>query len=417
MTSTTAVILAGGKGTRSADPTQAKLAQEIGGQSLMAWHVDILQKSPINEVLVVAGHLGDQVRSLCESLEAHDLDVTVIQESDPQGTVAALRRAAESSSASNFLVLLGDILLSFPIEDFLSSWKSSGKGVGVCVHPSTHPDDSDAVFESFDGVVHAVPKSNRDSSTPNMSSTGVFALSRAAINTYQNETDIGSDLLVSAAQGQDLYAHVSSHYFRDTGTPTRLESAREDCESGAFEQRGQLLPRPAIFLDRDGVINPTSPEVYSASDFTLIPGVAQSIHAANQAGVPVFVVTNQPGIAKGFMTFETHEQIRAVMDQLLGQDGAFIDEYAYCPHYPYAGFEGEVPELKVLCTCRKPEPGLITQLASAHKIDLEKSFMIGDHQRDELAANAAGLPFIYSGQGLELEPPQAILSALEQITC
>ncbi len=282
------------------------------------------------------------------------------------------------------------------MDEFVYRWRSSGKGVAVCVHPSTHPDDSDAVFESSDGVVHAVSKGDRDSTIPNMSSAGVFALTRDAVMRYHTEVDIGSDLLVSAAQASDLYPHVSSHYFRDTGTPERLKAARTDFDSGAFARRGSLLPRPAIFLDRDGIINPAFPEVYQPSDFALIPGVADSIRAANQSGVPVFVVTNQPGIAKGFMTFETHEQVRATMDQLLSRSGGYIDDYAFCPHYPEAGCMagGRGIEGEMLLSQARAGPDHPISVNAQHRSGPD--IMIRDHKRDKHAAQAAGVAFILS---------------------
>ena len=109
-----AVVLAGGRGTRSADPSRAKLAQVIDGASLMEWHLQLLQGTLITEALVIAGHAGDQVQKLIDGIDHHGMDVRVIHEQEQQGTVAALKFAAENSNATEFLVILGDILMSFP---------------------------------------------------------------------------------------------------------------------------------------------------------------------------------------------------------------------------------------------------------------------------------------------------------------
>ena len=392
-----AVVLAGGRGTRSADPTVAKLAQTIGEDSLMAWHMRLLENSQINEVLVVAGHLGEQVQQLCDSIKHDALTVTVVHEEEQQGTVAALRLAAEHTTANEFLVVLGDILMSFRVDAFLDAWRSSGKQVAVIVHPSSHPEDSDAAFASHDGSVRVVPKAAPRHHIPNMSSTGLFAITREGLERYRAQRDFGSSVLPEAAAQHDLLAYVSSHYFKDTGTTERLAAARSDHDREAFARRGTTALRPALFLDRDGVINPVQPEIYTPGDYTLLPGVGAAIREANRHGIPVIVVTNQPGVAKGLMTFETHEAIRARMDRLLGEQGAFVDDYVFCPHHPDAGFEGEVVELKRACDCRKPAPEMAKVAAAQHHLDLARSIMVGDTARDEGLAAGNGMGFIHVG--------------------
>jgi histidinol-phosphate phosphatase family protein len=412
---TTAVILAGGMGTRAADPTIPKLAQEVGRRSLLAWHLDLLKDSQIGLVLIVAGHLGQQVHALAASMSAPGLTVKVIQEEHQEGTVAALKLAAAVSKGDEFLVILGDILMAFPVTEFLANWRASGKSVAVAVHPSSHPNDSDAAFPMADGSVLVAPKAQPRDLIPNMSSTGLFAINRVGLERFGQLRDFGSDVLPSAAELGDLFAVVTTHYFKDTGTPDRLLAAQGDIDSGAVARRGSSAPRAALFLDRDGVINPALPEVYDPTDFALNPGVASAIGSANRFGLPVFVITNQPGIAKGFMTEQTHLAIRARLDALLGESGAFVDDYWHCPHHPDAGFAGEVPALKVACECRKPAPGLILAVAAKFGIDLGASVFVGDTWRDEQAALGAGIPFIKAPQNWDMGPSVAIVQAIERL--
>ena len=384
---TVAVVLAGGRGTRSADPTKAKVAQHVGGKSLMEWHVRLLAHSSIDECLVVAGYLGEQVEEICAELDDYGMNIKVLHEKEQRGTVAALLFAAENTDADRFLVLLGDVLTSFPIDSMLHAWDESGMNVGVVVHPSTHPHDSDTVFEHQDGTVTVVTKSEPQREVPNMASAGVFAITRKALAAYSECGDFGSCVLSAAASRHDLYPYISSHYFKDTGTPDRLTAAIQDVDTGAFATRGSLSPRPALLLDRDGVINPTHPEFYTPDGYTLLPEVPSAIKEANALGIPVIIITNQPHIAKGLMSFSDHERVRARMDALLANEGAFVDDYYFCPHHPVSGFPGERSDLKFTCLCRKPASGLVEEASQDHLLDLHSSLFIGDSDSDrELAA-------------------------------
>lgn len=147
--------------------------------------------------------------------------------------------------------------------------------------------------------------------------------------------------------------------------------------------------RPAAFFDRDGVINVDHGYVGTPDRLELIPGAAAALRACREAGLLVFVVTNQSGIARGYFD-ETalavlHDHLRA----LLAQEGAGIDDIRYCPHHPD---EVALPAYRRACDWRKPGPGMILDLARAWHVDLPHSFMVGDKPSDMEAAAAAGVP-------------------------
>lgn len=125
--------------------------------------------------------------------------------------------------------------------------------------------------------------------------------------------------------------------------------------------------------------------------FELIPGAAEAIKLINKSGYLAIVVTNQPVIARGDCTFEELQTIHDKMETELGKAGAFVDAIYVCPHHTDKGFEGERPEYKCDCQCRKPRPGLLLQAAQDFNIDLSESYMIGDSHRDVEAGNNAGV--------------------------
>lgn len=139
----------------------------------------------------------------------------------------------------------------------------------------------------------------------------------------------------------------------------------------------------AMFLDRDGVINEVLSDrvkfVNKPSDFYLLDGVGKAVKLFNDMEFKVFIVTNQGGIGLGYMKEDALSAIHIRMEADLAEFGAVIDDIAYCPHKPHAD-----------CSCRKPKPQMILDLAEKHKIDLGASYMAGDRKPDIEAGQQAG---------------------------
>lgn len=108
----------------------------------------------------------------------------------------------------------------------------------------------------------------------------------------------------------------------------------------------------------------------------------EAIRRINALGYLAIVVTNQPVIARGEVTYEQLQEIHNKMETLLGKEGAYVDAIYYCPHHPHKGYKGEVPELKFECDCRKPKVGLLLKAIKEFNIDLNQSWIIGDRKND-----------------------------------
>ena len=152
--------------------------------------------------------------------------------------------------------------------------------------------------------------------------------------------------------------------------------------------------RPAIFLDRDGTLNFDYGWITSPEKIGLLPGAAEAVRAINQASYLAVLVTNQPVIARGECTTEELDAIHEKLKSLLAEKGARLDAIYYCPHHPDAGVAGERAEYKVRCDCRKPAPGMLQEAARDLNIDVSRSWMVGDSERDLGAAAAFGIPAV-----------------------
>ena len=144
--------------------------------------------------------------------------------------------------------------------------------------------------------------------------------------------------------------------------------------------------RPAVFLDRDGTINEQMGYINHISRFVLLPGVIQAIRRLNSLQVPVVVVTNQSGLARGYFPESLLQTVHEEMRRQLQAEGAHVDGIYVCPHHPEARQE----RFRQNCTCRKPKTGLLEQAAAELKLDLSRSYMVGDRWSDLRCGAAAG---------------------------
>ncbi len=194
-----------------------------------------------------------------------------------------------------------------------------------------------------------------------------------------------------------VYAYDTPEYIHDMGTPERYAAVCADVEGGKAAAKSLRQKQKAVFLDRDGTINVYKGYITRWEDMELIPGAAEAIRTINACGYLAIVVTNQPVIARGDCTWEEMDSINNAMETLLGAEGAYLDDIFICPHHPDKGFEGERPEYKIECSCRKPKPGLLLRAAEKYNIDLKQSYMIGDEIRDVDAGIEAGCTAVYIG--------------------
>lgn len=166
----------------------------------------------------------------------------------------------------------------------------------------------------------------------------------------------------------------------------------------AGKQPGMSDQRPALFLDRDGVINVDRGYVSRVEDFEWIEGAQDAIRAFKTRGWFVFVVTNQSGIARGLYSEAEMQALHAWMESELEAAGATIDQIYYCPFHE----EGEVERYRKDSFDRKPKPGMLLQAMADYPVKRDASFLIGDKPSDIEAAKAAGIAgFLFSGGNLQ----------------
>lgn len=394
-----AVIQAGGKGTRISEITGDVIPKpmlEISGYPILYHQMMNLKKNGITDITVIIGHLGNVIKDYFGDGKQFGLNISYVEEDPekPLGTAGSLYFLKDKLK-ENFVFLLADVFIDIDFEKMEQYHIANNADVTLLTHPNGHPFDSDLVVEEG-GVVKAFDYKSNDRTTynyKNLVNAGVMIFSPSVFKylTELRKYNYEKDIIVPLINDGKVVSYKSSEYAKDMGTPERYRRVQEDYNSGICDAKNLAYKQKAIFLDRDGTINEYVGFLRKEEDFRLIPGVSEAIKKINNSGYLAIVVTNQPVIARGEVTEEELEEIHKKMETLLGLDGAYIDDIYYCPHHPDKGFEGEIPELKIECDCRKPKTGMLEKAAREHNIDLSSSIMIGDSTLDIKMAENAGM--------------------------
>lgn len=190
-----------------------------------------------------------------------------------------------------------------------------------------------------------------------------------------------------------------------------------------MENKNKGGGRAAVFLDRDGTINEQMGYINHICRFQLLPGVAEAIKKLNDAGIPVVVISNQSGLARGYFPEELLAAVHEKMNTLLAAEGAHVDGIYYCPHHP----EAKEERFRVNCNCRKPKPGLVSQASEEMDLDPETSYVVGDRWSDiKTAANCGATSILvrtgygrgdeqYIGPQQEIQPDFKAEDLLEAV--
>ena len=242
-------------------------------------------------------------------------------------------------------------------------------------------------------------------------SAALYILSPAIFNYIIKDqfSDLTKNIFSKIIGDESLFAYKTIEFIKDVGTPERINYVRKLFRKN--KKNYLSLKTNVVFLDRDGVINVEKDNLSSIDQLELIEGASDAIRLLNQNNFLVIIVTNQPQIAKGFLSFKDLKLIHNKLEHLLGIDRAYIDDIFYCPHHPEIGFEGEVVDLKIKCNCRKPRPGMLIKASKKFNINLKKSFMIGDRSIDIICGNKVGCKSIFINRNYkEKKPTQQVVS-------
>ena len=384
------MILCGGLGSRLGYLTAStpKPLLPVAGRPFLDILLLELARHGFDHIVLLASFEADEIRAYAAASDVarkHGIRLDVEVEPERAGTGGALWHA-RNLAEPEFLLLNGDSWLD---ANLLSVVDGAGDAEAVLTLRRLDDPSRSGVVTFSDGYVrqfHARP----ETPGPALVNAGVYLVRRTLFASLGPKCSLEGDVLPRLAERGRVRGIVQSGYFIDIGVPESYARAQSEIPT--------RLPRPAVFLDRDGVLNHDDGYIGTIERFRWIDGARSAVRKLNDAGRLVFVVTNQAGVARGFYKEADVQRLHCYVQEQLRSKGAHIDDFRYCPHHPDSGIE----QYRSACGWRKPGAGMLLDLMSEWPIDASRSCIIGDKESDMEAGRSAGIAgHQFSGGNLE----------------
>ena len=377
-----AVILAGGLGTRLGALTQAtpKPLLPVGGRPFLEYLFWNLKRQGVASVLLSVGYRASQISDIFADGRSVGLRIEYVVEDEPLGTGGALKHCL-SKLAENFFVLNGDTLFDVNLHELIRLGGPNEVKLVMALRKVEAIERYGAVRLKGDQVVAFDEKGGSGVGWIN---GGVYWMSRKSLEDLPDgKSSLEKDLFPILLKKKQLKAKAFDRFFIDIGVPETYEAAQT------------LVPdwrsKPIAFLDRDGVLNIDKGYTHKPEQGEWMSGAFEAIRLLNASGYLVIVVTNQSGIGRGLYSEAQFHDFMTYMQTEFSKRGAHFDAIYFCPYHPEQG----IGKYRRTSFDRKPNPGMLLRAMKEWPHVKANSFMIGDSEKDRLAAERAGVKFYH----------------------
>lgn len=367
-----AVILAGGLGTRLAPFTEnnPKPLYPVEGKPFVEYLIEQLRDFGITDIVILAGYLAKKLESALGNGARWGVKLRYHVSPVEDETGTRLRKAADLLE-KEFLLLYCDNYCPIDFPRLEREFRQNKAKIQITTYSNEDGYTKDNLRVGENGRVLIYDKRRK---MPNLQGVDIgYALVSKSVLELLPEENVNFEAYVypRLVEQGSLYTTVTEHRYYSIGSWERIELTKRF-----------FSPHKAVFLDRDGTMNvrpPRAQYVVHPEEFVWIDGAREAVRLLNEKGYLVFLVTNQPGIARGAVTWEQLNAVHEKMERELAEAGARIDQIYICPHNWDEG-----------CRCRKPNPGMLYQAQRDYHLNLPRDcILIGDDDRDIEAARRA----------------------------
>ena len=372
-------ILAGGKGSRIKKFTNnyPKSMVKFNNIHFLQYLINIYTKYPIDKIYILTGYKSDIIFKKFHNKTFNFTKIICLKEKKFMGTGGALFKL--KSKVKDFILVNGDTIFDIDLINFFKS--ISKQKIGSLALTSMDKNTNNYKLNNLsinsDTLIY-----KRKSMLMN---GGIYFFREKIFRYLKNEPlSLEDDLLPKFIQNKKLTAKKYKKFFLDIGTPKYIRSAHKKLKKYFY--------KPAVFLDRDGVINYDSGYVYKKKDFKFRKGVLKGLRYLIKKNYYIFLITNQAGIAKGYYKESDFKKLHIYLKNYLSKNNIYFNDVQYCPFHP----KGKIKRYKRKSSLRKPGNQMIKNIFKNWIVDKQNSFMIGDKISDELCAKRSKINFFYA---------------------
>jgi D,D-heptose 1,7-bisphosphate phosphatase len=380
------IILAGGYGKRIEAFTKKKIPKsllKIKKKPFLDYLIQTISKFPINNIYIISGHKGNLINRRYHNKIINLTNIYCIKEKNPKGTGRALF-TVKKKIKNDFILINGDTFTDFNLNIFFKK-KLKKEILGLMVLTKNYKKSLTKQLTNLGMTKNGTVIFSKKKKYIN---AGIIFLKKEIFNELDPKSfSFENDILKNLISKKKILGLKYDKIFIDIGTPKNYILAKKIVSKYFY--------RPAIFLDRDGVINVDRGYTYKIKDFTIKKNIIKILKKYQNTHY-FFIITNQSGIARGLYKIDDFMKFQENMKIYLSKKEIFINDFEFCPHHP----DGNIKKYTKKCQCRKPNNLMITNFQKKWTINIKKSLFIGDSVTDKICAQRSNINFAYYNKNL-----------------
>ena len=372
------IILAGGRGSRISKLTKKhpKPLIKFKNKHFLSYLINYYSKYPFQKIFILAGYKGQQIFKRFNKKISNGIEIDCIIEKNELGTGGALSQLKRKTS-NNLIIMNGDSFIKTDLSDLFTNAKKKSNYLYLAKNKNYQSNKilsnlniNKKLFVNFNGK---------------LMNTGIYYLENSILNKIPKiKVSLENSIIYDLIKKKKIKGKLNNSKFIDIGTYKNLYFGKKNFHKQFYQ--------PAVFLDRDGVINYDHGYVHKMKDFELRLNVIKGLKYLNKINYNIFIITNQSGIARGMFTENEYLKFYRSIKEYFFKKGCFVNDMQYSPFLKGAA----IKQYNKSSRLRKPGNLMIVKLMDKWSVNKKKSFMLGDHKKDQLAAEKSNLFFEYA---------------------